>query len=186
MKQKIVAPILATLVAIAGGYWHYSPYLALHGMQAAAEAKDADKLNTYVDYPKLRESLKGELAAKITQQMPRATDTGDQFEKAGAAFGAMLGLALVDKMVDAIVRPEVVMRTIDDARFETSPAVRGDAPASESHKRDVTWTLERKTNDLVVAYGADQAKPAERLGLVLERNGFANWKMTGIRLPDLN
>ncbi|WP_424218019.1 DUF2939 domain-containing protein [Thauera humireducens] len=53
-----------------GGYWYFSPYLTLQSMKAAAEAKDAEKLNTYVDYPKLRGSFKNDLNARLAENLP--------------------------------------------------------------------------------------------------------------------
>ena len=57
MKLKAIAGVLALTVAAVGGYWYYSPHLALKSMQTAAQEKDADKFNEHVDYPKLRESF---------------------------------------------------------------------------------------------------------------------------------
>lgn len=37
----------------------------MHQIKAAAEAKDGDRFNQFVDYPKLHESVKGQLSAKF-------------------------------------------------------------------------------------------------------------------------
>lgn len=179
--------LLSTLVIVAAlgtaGYWYYSPYVALHGMKAAAEAKDADKLNAYIDYPKLRENLKGEFTARVASELPK--ESGDSMASAGAAMGMALGMALVDKFIDAMVRPEFVMRAMSEGRL-AKPGSEGANPKSSNsaEKKEIDWSLERKTNDLVVAYGKNPEGPDERIGVVLERTGFAAWKMTGVRLPN--
>ncbi|UUZ77388.1 DUF2939 domain-containing protein [Polaromonas sp. P1(28)-13] len=63
--------------------------------------KDADAFNERVDYPKLRESIKGQLSALLGEQMAKTQDAGNPF----AALGSMLGMAMVDRFVDAMVRP---------------------------------------------------------------------------------
>lgn len=184
--RSMLFPALVVVAASIGGYWHYSPHIALHGMQAAAESNNADKLNTYVDYPRLRESIKGELSASMATMM--AEEPANEFEKAGAALGMMMGMALVDNLVDAMVRPEMVMRMLNEAKIqgmgETEPTSSSNTRSAATDKKDdITWVMQRKTQNLVVVY-ASNAEGQDELGVVLERSGFANWKVTGIRLPN--
>lgn len=178
MKLLKVTAIAATIaVASIGAYWHYSPHLALHGMQAASKAKDADALNAYVDYPKLRESLKGQMAVEMAKAAkPDQGEMGD----AAAAFGMMI----VGPMIDAMVRPEFVMHAFNEANLREKSSEGGDEPAQ---KKDLDWSIERKTVDLVVVHVHDKnavevdTKP---VGIVMERTGFASWKMTGISVTN--
>ena len=98
MKSKLITGVVAVAIAV-GGYWYFSPYLALKSMRDAAAAKDADAFNDKVDYPKLRESLKGQMSAAMTKEMDKAKGNGF------AALGTMLGAAMVNQMVEAFVRP---------------------------------------------------------------------------------
>ena len=75
MKLKTIAGVLALTTAVVGGYWYYSPHLALKSMQAAAQQKDADKFNQHVDYPKLRESFKGQMSAIMAEQLGKSGGT---------------------------------------------------------------------------------------------------------------
>lgn len=184
---------VVTVVAIAG-YWYWSPFLAIRQMQSAAQAKDADAFNERADYPKLRESLKGQLSAVMGEQMAKTQDAGNPF----AALGSMLGLAMVDRFVDAMVRPETVMRAMQDGQMSPAAAKTSDAPALpssnsdskvlvEARKEKPKWTYDRKGVDKLIAYATDPQKPgaqnSEKLGVVFERSGFANWKLTEVRLP---
>jgi hypothetical protein len=49
------------------------------------------------------------------------------------------------------------------------------------------WNYERKGFNKLIAYPADPGTPSpsreEQPGLVLERTGFADWKLTEMRLP---
>jgi hypothetical protein len=70
MKLLKAAVVVAALAVPA--YWYWSPYHALHSMKAAAQARDADDFNQYVDYPKLRESLKGQFSAMMAESLGSA------------------------------------------------------------------------------------------------------------------
>jgi hypothetical protein len=169
-----------------GAYWYWSPLVAIHQMREAAKAGDADAFNDHVDYPKLRESMKGQLSAMVTKKLATEPQSHNEFAKAGAALGAMLGLTLVDKLVDAFVRPETVMQAMQQGKM--MPKRQPDAPASSptptTSDEKVTWQSERKGVDKYIAYVMKPGQPEDqRIGLVMERSGFANWKLTEIRLP---
>ncbi|MCW5640965.1 MAG: DUF2939 domain-containing protein [Rhodoferax sp.] len=106
----VSAGVLA--VAAISGYWYGSPYIAVKQLQAAAKESDADAFNERVDYPKLRESLKGQFSAILAERLGASPRQGNEFAKVGAAIGTMLGLTMVNTMVDAMVRPETVMHSM--------------------------------------------------------------------------
>ena len=117
MNSKAIRYGAVALVLAIAAYWYWSPLLAVHQLQSAAKAGDADTFNDHVDYPRLRESLKGQLTAAFTEHMASQQAPDNDFGKAGAALGAMLGMAMVDKMVDAFVRPETVMRAMQEGKM---------------------------------------------------------------------
>lgn len=177
----------AVLIAALGAYWCWSPYLAMNSMKKAADARDADAFNQYVDYPKLRESLKRQFSAMMTKEMGKQQRAGgSEMENAGAALGAMLGLAFADKFIDAMVRPEMVMQAMAEGKMQDPTAGgesngRGGADAPE---KDVQWSVDRKGVNRVIARGAQGGASLEDSpGFLFERSGFADWKLTEIRLP---
>jgi hypothetical protein len=182
MNKTIKPAVLAVIVAT-GAYWYWSPYVAVRQLKSAAENGDADTFNEHVDYPKLRESLKGQLAAFMADQMASNTSSGDSAGAAGAALGSMLGMALMDRMVEAFMRPEVVMRAMQEGKLKPSADSGKQAPTSSKQEK-VDWSFERKGVDKLIAYGSQASEPAnKRVGIVFERTGFVNWKLTEIRLP---
>jgi hypothetical protein len=176
-RATLVAVLLGTLAI--GAYWYWSPFLAMRDMQAAAKAKDADTFNTHVDYPRVRDSLKGQLSARMTAEMANRGGSKHAFE----ALGAMLGMAMVDKMVDAMVRPEVVMRGMENGKFGVRHS--SDAGATATTE-DTKWVFVRQSADKLIAFpeGATGANE-EQVSIVFERSGFANWKVTELRMPAL-
>ena len=53
-------------------------------------------------------------------------------------------------------------------------------------QQKVEWGAEQKGVDKYIAYAHRPGDPMDkRIALVLERSGFATWKLTEIRLPSL-
>lgn len=187
MSAKLVKAAIVAIAVAVPAYWYWSPYVAMRSMQSAAQAKDADAFNAHVDYPKLRESLKGQFSAMMADTMQSAGRGKSDMEQAGASLGAMLGMALADRFIDAMVRPEFVMKAMADAKLE-APGSAKPGNADTGKPREVRWTVERKGVDRVIAYGADSSQePVDKqVGFVFDRSGFASWKLTEIRLPSKN
>ena len=180
-SNKTVTAAIAIAVAGVGAYWHYSPYLALKSMRTAAEKKDADALNAHVDYPKLRESIKGQLSAKLAEQRGSAPKGGNGME----ALGAVFAMALVNPMIDAMVRPEFVMSAMTKGEIEVVPgSVKEAVRVPEQKTAEPKWEFDRQGADKLVVFALDpEGKDQTKAGLVFERSGFADWKLTEVRLP---
>lgn len=195
-QKRLFGTAAALAVAAIAAYWYWSPYVVMHQMRTAAIEADADSFNEHVDYPQLRDSLKGQLSARISGDLASRSGSGNPIEQAGSALGSMLGLALVDRMVDAVVRPEMVMRAMQHGRFQLQngrqqereqgqdkEGATDQAPARQKEK--ASWRIERKGVDKVFIHvDEDAASNKPGPAFVMRRDGFANWKLTEIRLPE--
>jgi hypothetical protein len=128
------------------------------------------------------------VSGALTEHLATQPQSDNEFAKAGAALGAMLGMAMVDKMVDVFVRPETVMLAMQEGKVmpnkEEAPQPTTQTSAEPTEK--VVWQSERKGVDKYIVYASEPGEGEEkRVGLVLERSGFATWKLTEIRLPAL-
>jgi hypothetical protein len=189
LLQKRLSMVAAILVAAAvAAYWYWSPYVALHQMRNAALKQDADTFNDHVDFTKVRESLKGQLAARMTGGLASRPRSDNPLENAGAALGNMLGMALADKAIDALVRPETVMQAMKSGslRVQTDDGQGQSGPGGDANTKKPDWHTERKGADrmLVVVNSRASAQGKDATAFVLQREGFAHWKLTEIRLPD--
>jgi hypothetical protein len=132
-KKWILVSVSTLMIASVASYWYWSPYLTMRKMQHAAASADADSFSDYVDYPALRDSLKGQISARMTRDLEKQADSGDGLAQ-GGALGSMLGLVMVDKIVDAVVRPETVMQAMQSGKVQ----LRGSAPGRRKVKK---WLL---------------------------------------------
>lgn len=98
MNSKIKLSIIVILVAF-GTWLYFAPYLAVSGMKAGAEAKDAVKLSSYVNFPALKESLKASFRAKLASGAAKKPE-GNPF----GAVGAALAVAFVNPPASANIR----------------------------------------------------------------------------------
>ncbi|MDN7702267.1 DUF2939 domain-containing protein [Burkholderia semiarida] len=97
----IVAVVVAFIAAL--GYGYASPYLALGRLKSAIDARDAQAISEYVDFPSLRISLK----QQVTEELMRRVDAVKK-DNPFAVIGALIGSALIGPLVDAYATPEGV------------------------------------------------------------------------------
>jgi hypothetical protein len=192
MRQDLARIGWLVLLLAVVAFWWWSPVLALYQIRQAARAGDADAFNARVDYPKLRENFKAQLSSTLTRKLAPGTGSSD-IAKAGSAFGATLAMALVRTAVDALVRPETVMRAMQQGQLlpkkgeSNAPAPSSESkPAVPNADDKVSWTSERQGVDKYVAYAKQNGDADDkRIAVVLERSGFVTGRLTEIRVPAL-
>lgn len=165
-KWKIAAVAAALIVIASSTLWYFeSPVWTLKGMKDAAQSRDADALNAYIDYPALRESLKAELVARMAAEA--------QKDKSGlGALGMAVGSAMMGPMIDGLVSPAGMRAALLANRQEN-----GAAAASVLHVPEEPVIVRRNFSEFLVA-----AKDRPNSGLVFKRHGFS-WMLSGVELP---
>jgi hypothetical protein len=171
MRAKRIAVAILLAFAAAAGWYFESPGWTLRQMAAAAQARDADKLSAYIDYPKLRESTKSQLKAAMTAKLASGTSNG--FE----ALGMMFGMTMVDNMIDGLFTPEGMeaMFATDRAKQQLGPAAKKPFGLDASHREIVRDGFDRFRLH-------DKSKPDREGDLVFERHGLG-WKLAKIEVP---
>jgi|SRR4051812_23539715 hypothetical protein len=162
MSKARWAGLAAMLAMLAAGGWYVaSPGYTLKQMKAAAQANDADRLSSYIDYPALREDMKSELTARMMAEA----------QKDNSGFGPLavaLGSAMVGPLVDAMISPAGVRAMmLSNRKNRKAPAAVGEDPVIERHG----------LSEFVV-----KSKSAENGAMVFKRHGLG-WKLSGIDLP---
>lgn len=181
---------LIAVAAVAFGGWYYAtPYISLAAMKAAAKARDSQALSAYVDYPVLRENLKDSLRPKAMEMMTRESTHNPM----AGTFGAMVANTMIDATIDTFVTPEGLATLVRGDAVIPGNASQGKQtmPADVPPPSPATPSDEEKTK-ISTGYAGwnrfemtatDRYDPTRRTTLILARQGFASWKLVGMKLP---
>lgn len=164
---------LLLLLALAGVV--LSPYLTLHQLRAAAEARDAQAFSRHVDFDLLRDHLKQGVQRKLAGQERGA----DGQPTPASAFGAALAGALLGPMVDTLITPESLARLMQGQsplRAAAGP-LGGEAPGRSALETQMGY---ESPNRFVFAIARRGELAVE---LVLHRERLLFWKLAELRLP---
>lgn len=163
------------IVFVAFSTWFYfTPHLAVSGMKSAAEAKDAAQLSGYVNFPAVKESLKGSFNAKLASDVMKEKG-GNPF----AAFGAALAAAFINPMIDALVTPENLAMMMKGDKPHPAKNTEQTKPSGS----DADTSMSYESFDRFVVTVKKKGTTEEPLGLVFNRDGMFSWKLSALRLP---
>lgn len=178
---KVVKGLLAlAVVALAAAYFG-SPVLAVRSLVQAAEAGDAGALERKVDFPALRQSLKGQMAGRLTDELrDKAGDLGAGL----GGLGLALAPSLADSAVDALVTPRVVAEVVRTGqRPEARDAVRGSDPKPKGTDSRLHRAYGYRDLNTFVIRLTREDKPEQPLRLLMTRHGLFDWKLSGVEFP---
>lgn len=172
MKQNKVLAIGAALLIVAGGAWYWgSPAYAMSQLRDAAQSGDKDDLQERIDFPKVRDSLKTTLRARLAAEV-----TSSEQDNPFAKFGAMMAMGMIDGMVEGFVTPESMSAMIKQGKMQ-KPGQAEAAPV-----KPVEWTIERDGLDKFTAIPAtDKGDAPPRL--IFHRDGLG-WDLVEIEIPE--
>jgi len=176
-KAKLAA---AALVVVLGAGLYATPYITVLQMRSAAQAKDAEKLSNYVDFPALRENLKTSFNEKINAEMAKSKDTSPF-----GALGAAVAGALINPMVDAMVTPQSLSMIVQGEQPKGDKPQPDTPPATDSGNKpdantDVSMGYEGFNQFAVNIKHKNVAAP---VSLIFHREGLISWKLAALRLP---
>ena len=178
-RAKLVLGLLLAVAVVVAGWVYYSPYMAVRGMQDAAQRRDAVALSDYVDFPALRESLKASLNAKLLETMAKSGD-GSPGAALGTAMAQAFGGMIVNSFVDAAVSPEGLAMLMQGER----PKLDKTAGVPDKPKQEVETYMGYEAYDrFVIKPKPSSGKAEEPVAMVFRRHGLATWKLSAIRLP---
>jgi hypothetical protein len=136
-------------------------------------------LDAAVDFPAVRESLKGQLTTALTQKM-----NNDPEMKANpfAGLGMILMPTIVGRMIDGMVTPDGLAAMARRGKVEAAKAG-GQAKASVDPDVDYSYDY-RGLDRFAVTVASKQTKAGEAPRFVFERRGLFSWKMIRLEIPD--
>ncbi|MBB5415641.1 DUF2939 domain-containing protein [Paraburkholderia atlantica] len=189
-------PLLITLIVViviaALGFIYASPYLAVNNLKRAADARDVQTVNQYVDFPALRDSLKQQVGAMLTRRLE--ADAGNKM----ATIGAVIGVTLIGPLVDAYATPDGVAALLNGMpprgtpgeQPSAPPAAGGGAPAAGDTTTQASAPPPgrqstagyRSLNEFVVTYRRGEGNA--NYSAIFRREGLVTWKLAAINLNE--
>jgi hypothetical protein len=168
-KMRVVALAGAALIVAAGATWYLAaPAWTLHQMKAAADANDAQALDSYIDYPALREDLKTEIKGQMIAEAKK--------DKSGfGGLGLAIGKAIIGPVIEGLVTPDGIRAALMAKRGQELTGTASHASSALRVPNDPV--IERRGfSEFLVA-----SKQRPKSGLVFKRRGFS-WKLSGVQL----
>lgn len=173
--MRSVIFVLAIALMVAGASVVASPYVALNGLRDALETGDSEDIARRVDFPLLRQNIKGQLGAMLVGE------AGDELEKNPiAAFAAGLASKMIDETLDSLVTPSGISRLVAGGRpmDESGSPVENLRRNLLSEARVVHESLDSVTVWVPNDFGNE-------VQIVMRRYGMA-WKLTNVLIPEWN
>ena len=174
--------VVALVLVLVGGGFYATPYIALHNMQQAAQAKDAAALNEYIDYPAVKESLKLSMNSEMSKALLKnKTDSGMN------AFATMFASAFVNPMIDIVVTPEnmAMMLQADMPKAIDTEDKSTPNQAEKSVAHDVISHKSYQDFNHFVVTLAKADHPNLAFTFTFERHGLIHWQLKGLAIPSL-
>ncbi len=176
-KHVVLTALAAAALAIAM-LIYASPYIALHSIKAALDAKDSTALSQFVDFPELRENVKGQLMSSLASRLP---GSGSDEEPALGGIGQAIGGMVVGAAVDQLVSPAGVMMMMRSGRFGPRLPDAADAQAPDASK----GSREGRSRGLSVRYQSFGQvrvfrKDDPATAFIFRRDGLIGWKLVNV------
>jgi hypothetical protein len=173
--------ILALALVLCLGYSAATPWLTMASIKSAIKDGNSTELARYIDFPALKQSLKSASSAQLTKTTAKVHGNS----LLGNALGAAASQAAVnalDPIIDALLTPEAIIGLLHNpdksGNSDKTPwkiiIPEGEIEHSGAYLNLNTfaWTLKRKNDD------------TRQLSLLLQREGWLSWKISGVVLPD--
>jgi hypothetical protein len=174
-KRSSLSTLLVLAVLFAGVWLYFTPYLAMNKLQKAARQGDEQAMAELVDFPALRESVKGNVRGVVEHSV------GHDRNPLGMLGGLLAG-AVAGPVVDAVVTPQGIAALTEGER--PGQHHRGGSDGDDRLRvKNVKVKRGYEGFDLFVVHFVSKDDGKERMALLMRREGITHWRLSGIRLP---
>ena len=187
-KKQFLGLVVAGTGVLVGVYYAASPWLTVNKLKQAFENKDTRQIEKIVDFPELREDFKEVAKAAIMKKGATELE-GNPL----AALSIMIANALIDPLIDQVISPAGLQALLSTGEMSVQPSDVLNENNSWSSKESTTEEFQPSPDISVKMNYTDlnefkielsnKSVIAEPISLFMEREGFADWKVTGIQIP---
>ena len=159
-----------------------SPWITFQSMRSAARSGDHRAVADHVDFPALRENLRGQISQFM---MARLNEDSKARDNPFAGLGMALAAAMVGPMVDAMVTPEALAQAFNTGRLKPTRGPGGDPQSSSVEQREIRapsdWWYD--THDRFIVRYTSSNDSSLKMDIVMRRRGMFSWQITEIAMP---
>ena len=179
LNLRIVVGVVTALALLFVVAYFGSPYMAARSFVDAAKSGNRDRIEAAVDFPRVRDSLKSQMAAMMATKLKSDPSMANN---PFAGLAMLMVPALIDKAVDMYVTPDgmsaLVQQRDPTAATGSTSAQTAQSPQTAQTKTSTSWiTFDRFR---ATALGADRDKD---VSLIFERRGLFGWRVIRLELP---
>ena len=176
-KLKWTLAVLAVLLLALLAFVAAGPWLAINGIRNVVASGEYGELWRFVDFERLRASLKPQIQDRIVRGLMDRLGPGGTADTIGGVTSV-----IAEPAIDAMVSPTGVATLLRGTALARS--VRGDT-GTDGKARPVDPLKDAKTSYQSLSLFTATVQNAEGKPVVFEfsRDGLS-WKLTGIRLPE--
>ena len=175
---------LVGLAVVAAALWFAWPYYTLHKIGQAANGGNAEQLEQYVSWDKVRQGVKDDVNVVVAKSLAKASEGTQASPFAGLA--AAFAPNIVNKIVDAYMTPAGLATLMRERKARLGAVSQGSAPPQTGEKKLGRENLRRAyftgPTTFLVELGDKDGKEKDRLKLKLAFEGLG-WKIVRIYLP---
>jgi hypothetical protein len=191
LSRRHLKIILAlVLVAILG--WIAWPYYAVYDLVTAVREGDASALESRVVWESVRQGLRDDLNAVLLKRLNTETRTNEPGAALGTGLAAVLGPAIINRMIDSYVTPQAIATFNRSGKTELPPT------AISTPQKDFSETIQeaRRVRWDQVQYAffsggpltfkvefIPEHDPPIKNPITLLFKWAGNWRLTRILLP---
>lgn len=164
MKNKIGAGVTGVCIVVIA-LLYASPYVGRH-IDKALERKDTDTVAEYVDFPALRESIKGHMLLTVQEQM--------QYPQ--VRINTFAGVDMLNDLTASLVPPTGVTLMLERGkRTGVARAGVGFATHDGSPRKD--FSVDYQSWSKVFVHPKNQPR-----GFIFKRDGLMGWKLVAVKM----
>lgn len=178
MRTKwLVVVVLAVSVGVA--VFLVSPWWSIAGLVQSVRAGDKYRTELYVDFPRVRTSLREQLNAQIGESMAK-----EMQDNPFAALGAMIGTVAVDRAIESFVTPEGLQRLMESKLPAVGAKESSDSRVAIARRAYENIGLEWLSSSSIRVLIFEEGTGAVATTARLERDGL-RWRVVDVEIPDL-
>lgn len=175
--MKKIAIALALILLAVAVYTAVTPYRVMQSMQTAIKARDADTLNSHIDFDALRTNIK---AQYFTASAPGSGGSSGLTERLAQGMAKRIVQSVQNTAVDMLVRPATVAAILRGQEIPELQPIIGETVVPLDTQAPLANS--RTTYDSLSQFSIwSTHHSGKQVRIVLQRQGL-QWKLTDVKV----